>query len=436
MARGKAEILEVLDLLAAVDDADVRANPELFTAVRPLLGGDDSVIAAKAGDVLARWGDEQALAPLAALLRHADPWVRLSAASSLAILDLPEAAPIVAEATLDSEANVRAQACRSLADLRRPLDGRPLERVRAALGDEHASVRAAAALALGRVGNTDDRAALRGALADPVEGVVVEAALALGRLRDAEAVPALLPLLSGGEQASRVAAVAALGRIGEPAVVPALIVQLADPDSIVRGEVMRSLSTLGDQQALSPLLDLALDDDPLIQTFVPFVVGRLYTPAHFDLLRNRLGDPLPEMRNAAAFSFGVAGVKRAAPLLRESMQDADHRVRMAALSALGLLGDKQAIPAIEHALRYDPDAQVRDAAKVALAMARIDGPDLVSRLIQGLAHELPAARLASTTLLTALDEKRAVAALRLRLEDEEELIRNAARSGIKQILDD
>src|SRR5690606_10972454 len=158
------------------------------------------------------------------------------------------------------------------------------------------------------------------------------------------------------------------------------------------------------------------------------------TPAYFDLLRSRLSEPLPEMRNAAAFSFGVDGVERSAPLLREALADADHRVRMAALSALGLLGDEQAIPAIEHALRYDPDAQVRDAAKVALAMAQFDGPDLVSRLILGLAHELPAARLASTTLLTALDEKRAVAALRLRLEDEEELIRNAARYGIKQIL--
>jgi HEAT repeat protein len=435
-ARGKAERLEVLDLLAAVEDRDLADHPELFDAVRPILADADPIIAAKAGDVLARWGDAQVLAPLVAMLRDSDPWVRLSAAASLALLDRVEAVADVAEATLDREVNVRAQACRTVGALRVRLNGRPLELLRARLHDEFASVRAAAAYALGYAGNDGDYEELRAALRDPSEGVVVEATTALGRLRDRGAIPELLEILDSGDQATRVAAADALGRIDDRAVVPALIAQLRYPDTIVRGAVMRALSDLGDERAMVPLLAMAVDDDPLLQTFVPFVVGRLYRPHHFELLRGRLDDPLPEVRNAAAFAFGVASEHRAVPLLRERLGDPDHRVRMAALGALGLLGAKEAEGEIEHAVRYDPDAQVRDAAKIALAMARIEAPSLVSRLIQGLASDVSAVRLASATLLTAIREERAVAALRLRLDDEEELIRNAARAGIKHILGD
>ncbi len=429
----REERLEILDLLGATEESALEDHPELYEPLRPLLADPDPVIAAKVGDVLARWQDPKAGTALLAMMRSADPWVRLSALTSLAILGDPSAVAAVAEATLDADENVRSQACRTLSDLRQPLVGRPHGLVRNRLRDDHASVRAAAANALGRVGNADDVSGLRVALRDSNQGVTVEAAIALGRLRDRIAIPALIEILRSGTQATRVAAAEALGRMRDPSAVPSLIEHLGYPDSIVRGEVMRSLSKLGDRRALVPLLALALDEDPLIQTFVPFTASKLYTPADFTRMASDLQSNEPEIRTAAAFSLGLAGEKRSIPLLRDGLRDPDHRVRMGCMSALGLLGTKDAISEIEDLLRNDPNPQVRDSAKVALAMVKIDASTLASRLIQGLSSEIPAVRLASTTLLTAIEEKKALAALRLRLDDTEELIRNAARYAVEQL---
>jgi len=436
LTRNRAERLEVLDLMAAVEEPVVRANPELLDAVRPILNDPDPMLAAKAGDVLSQWGDEQVLEPLSRMLRHSDPWVRLSAASSLAGLDHPDAVPLVAEATLDEEPNVRAQACRTLAEIRLPLSGRPLQLVRERLADDHPSVRAASAKALGRVGNADDLAALRAALGDANEGVVVEAAEALGRMNDRTAIPALVGVLTTGNQATRVAAAAALGRIRDPQVVPELIEQLKNPDSIVRGEVMRSLSDIRDQRALLPILGLALDDDPFLQSYVPFVAARLYQPQHFELFRANLNDDAFEFRGAAALALGLASETRAIPLLRERLRDQHHRVRIGAVRALGILGAKEALEDLETVWHYDPNPQVRDAAEVGLALAQIEGNTLSDRLLHGLDSDTATVRLESISLLTATDDKRAVDALRPRLHDEEMLIRTAARVAIKTLLDE
>jgi len=436
LARDRAERLEVLDLMAAVEDIVARSHPELLDAVRPIVDDPDPMLAAKAADVLSQWGDDYVLAALARMLRHSDPWVRLSAASSLAVLDHPDAVPLAAEATGDAEANVRAQACRALAEIRLPLSGRNLQLLRERLADDHPSVRAAAATALGRVGNADDHAALRAALGDANEGVVAAAADALGRMDDRGAVPLLVGVLTSGTQATRVAAAAALGRIRDPEVVPALIDQLGHSDSIVRGEVMRSLSELDDPRAMMPILGLALDDDPLIQGYVPFVAASLYEPSHFEMFRANLNDDAFEVRGSAALALGLAGEDRAIPLLRERLRDPHHRVRIGAVRALGILGAAEAIDDLENAWHYDPNPQVRDAAEVGLALAKIEGTSLADRLMRGLTSDTPAVRLESVSLLTALDDKRAIDALRLRLRDEDRLIRYAARFAIKTLLDE
>ncbi len=428
--------LEILALLAAADDGEATTDSETRQSIRRLIHSDDPLVAAKAGEVLAKWGDEEVVASLVALLRHSDPLIRISAASSLAITETANAATSVAAALGDADENVRAQACRTLAKLDVELQGQPLDSLRQRLADDRPSVRAAAAYALGRVGSLADAELLRAALGDPVTGVVVEAAKSLGRLQDATSLPALIDLLRNGEQATRVAAAWALGRIRDDAALQPLIEQLSHPDTIVRGEVIRSLRELRHPSSLRPILGAALDDDPLIQTYVPIVVGYLYEPQHRDLLLERMASPEAEMRSAAAFALGVAGERGAIPRLLAGAADPDHRVRSACLSALSLLGATEAIETIENAYYNDPNPLVRDSAKVALAIVQIDAPDLVVRLIQALANETDEVRLAATTLLTALKDERAVGPLRLLFDDEAELVRNAAEYGVKYILDD
>jgi len=435
-AHSRPELLEVLDLIAAAQDADPAKHPEIVAALRDLLDQNDPMLASKAGDVLARWGDSAAAGPLLRLLRNPNPWVRVSAGSSLAILEDPSVADKVAEATLDADENVRAQACRTLAEIRRRLTGRSLNLVRARLTDDHPSVRAAAATALGRVGDETDFPYLRPALDDPNTGVVVAAIEALGRLGDHHSVPIMIDMLGSPDQARAVAAAAALGRIRDPRAVDALAAGLRHPDTIVRGEIMRSLRGLGVPRVIPNVLAMALDEDPLIQTFVPFVIGKLYQPEYFHTVIGGTTDERPEIRSAAIFSLAIASERRAIPSARKMLRDPHHTVRIAAESALGLFGDRESVDAIEELADYDPNPQVRDAARVARVVAKIDAPTLLSRIILGLASSVPEVRLNSATMLSAIGDKRAVPALRLVLDDDEELIRNAARTGIKRILDE
>ena len=443
-AAGRDEQLEVLALLAAVDDRKATTDPDLRASIRPMTGSADHLVAAKAAEVLSKWEDEAVIEPLLRLLDNPDPLIRISAASSLGILGNPATVPALASALDDDDENVQAQACRSLAELEEPLRGRPLELLRRRLADPHSSVRAAAAAALGRVGSFDDVIALRRLLADPIEGVVVAAADSLGRLGDRDSIPLLINLLKLGPQASQFAAAQSLGRIATQTTISdaddqrsleALLAALRHKDTIIRGEAMRSLRDIGDDAALVPILEMAQDEDPLIQTYVPIVAGYLYRPRHFDLLMTYARSALPEARAAASFAMGVAGERRAIPKLLEGVRDQDHRVRMSSLSALGLLGAKEGIASIEDSFYNDPNPQVRGSAEVALVMARIAAPTLVARLILGLSSEVEGVRLAATTLLTALEEKKAVGAMRLLLEDENELIRKAAEYGVKHILD-
>jgi HEAT repeat protein len=146
-----------------------------------------------------------------------------------------------------------------------------------------------------------------------------------------------------------------------------------------------------------------------------------------------MADPEPERRAAAAFAFGLASEHRAVPALLRGTADADFRMRTACLRALGLLGAVEATAAMEDAARNDPSPEVRDEAKIALQIAQIDAPDLTTRLIRGLSSAQPDVRLVSINLLAALDEKSAIPALRPLLDDEEELIRDSARTTIKRL---
>ncbi len=435
-AHSRPELLEVLDLIAAAQDTNAEKHPEIVAEVSTLLEADDPMLASKAGDVLARWGDSAAAEPLIRLLRHPNPWVRVSAGSSLAILEDPSVVDKVAEATLDPDENVRAQACRTLAEIRQPLTGRSLNLVRERLADGHPSVRAAAATALGRVGSEADFPHLRAAVDDPNTGVVVAAIRALGRLGDRDSVPVMIGMLESPEQARAVAAAAALGKIRDPRSVDALAAGLRHPDTIVRGEIMRTLRDMGEPRVIPDILAMALDEDPLIQTFVPFVVGKLYRPEYFETVLRGVTGELPETRSTAIFSLAIASEKRAIPSARTMLHDPHHTVRIAAESALGLLGDRESIEAIKELADYDPNPQVRDAARVALVVAKIDAPNLLARLIFGLASSVPEVRLNSATLLSAIADKRTVSALRLVLDDDDEIIRNAARAGIKSMLDE
>lgn len=133
---------------------------------------------------------------------------RVSAVGGLALLGQHEA---LALALSDPSPAVRAEAARALG--RRGVAG---DRLVALLGDSHPHVRAAAADALGLLQDP----AFRAPLLEALQGGNAAAARALGRIGDRRDVGALIAALDRPEVADLAAE--ALGLLGDPAAIPAL----------------------------------------------------------------------------------------------------------------------------------------------------------------------------------------------------------------------
>ena len=116
-------------------------------------------------------------------------------------------------------------------------------------GDSGWDVRRAAAEALVKIG-TPAVSPLIQALGDRSENVRAAAAWALGDLGDPQAIPALIQALGDQSENVRWAAAWALGDLGDPQAVPPLIKALRDRSENVRCAAAWALGAIGDPQAI------------------------------------------------------------------------------------------------------------------------------------------------------------------------------------------
>jgi HEAT repeat protein len=122
-----------------------------------------------------------------------------------------------------------------------------------ALNDPDGTVRAQAARSLGVVGRQIAVAPLVGQLRDPFPGAVAAAACALGRLGDASVIGALGPLVGSQNLAVRNEAVDALGALRVPESVPWLAQALEHKRVLTRGAAIDALEHHGSTEALAVL---------------------------------------------------------------------------------------------------------------------------------------------------------------------------------------
>jgi HEAT repeat protein len=179
-----------------------------------------------------------------------DPAAIVRATSARAVLSLPrgEAATLILPLLRDRDEFVRREAAYALGLSQSALGVQPL--AAAVQTDKEASVRGAAAVALGQIGDAGAVPALAGALTrrlqapgffnrlrrrkvEEDEFVRRAAAVSLGQLGSREAVPVLIEALSDARAPGDVRreAARALGLIGDPAAAPALrsVLTHADP---------------------------------------------------------------------------------------------------------------------------------------------------------------------------------------------------------------
>jgi HEAT repeat protein len=395
--------------------------------------------------------DRRELATLVEMLRAAGSETRESAANRLVTRGPEVALPILRAAARDPRGEVRALACRSLAQG----GGEPSETVPvliAAAGDNREDVRIEAARGLGRVvvhrsilkGNRSASGAsggwtpalrhealeaVRRLLKDRSSLVRAEAAGALAESGpDPSRSADLTVAADDGDRAVRLAAARALVKVngpGDHTAARTLIALVASPDAVPdRPEVLRVVRTMDEavqDRAVAALVDLLSHGDPDI---LPDVIACLpeagpRAKAAVPILEGMLNHAEPALRAGAALAIVAiegpggeqtpqdgmaAGMTMGGAGMMGTMAGGTRMGAGTANLAAGAHANPRAMSAL---IRIVTDAAVpRDMRDNALAMARgIDEPALAKAspdLIRQLADPDPNVRRTATDLLSQL----------------------------------
>jgi HEAT repeat protein len=347
-----------LDALARVGDARVASR------VVPLL--EDELLREAAADALGRLGDDEAVAPLSALLnapRAPAPTVARALAAlhdryeklygeGAHVSDLTRAAisPAGVQNLLDALNESGAVELRPLALVVGWLEGAAVERALTRL--------------LGRAG---------------ARGEVIEALVRHGpRVTDL-----LIEQLESEDLEIRKSAVVALGRIGDARATHALVEALGeDPELVI--PAADALAKIGDPRAFDGLLALVGDPNAAVRQAAVGALNSLGSPEMPGRVLPLLEDADANVRESAVKIAGYFGYPECAELLLERCRDEDERVRRAAVESLPFLEDERATPALVRALRHETP-KVRAAAAGASALA--EGPGVSASLIEALGDE-------------------------------------------------
>ena len=223
----------------------------------------------------------------------------------------------------------------------RGIDAAAVATVLAGVADEDVHVRRASVQILGGVPGDEAVAALEAALRDGDVTVRATALESLAGTRRAAGRAAAARALSDPEAAVRVAAVRAVVGLGggSPQGVGSIRGLLGDKDPAVRSAAACALLRKSpDDQALEVVRAMLASEDPADRLMTIEGLGGWRSPMTFDLCADRIGDPNPRVRVAAARALGVSEPARAVPVLVGALGDRDPDVRAAVGWALGWVG--------------------------------------------------------------------------------------------------
>jgi len=200
--------------------------------------------------------------------------------------------------------------------------------------DPESGVKAAAAEALGFVGDSKAVGSLL-ALFDTsdklVRGSVVRA---LVRLADSKAIDGLVAYLKHDDHKVRVLAAHTLGQIHNPRATEQLIKSLDDDSFVVREAVVKALGDIADPRAVKALMQAATKQDLFPQIWVIESLGKIRSPESMQIILRAIRSRDAEVREAAADALGGLRTEEAAPALLLALDDADPKVRKSAAGAL------------------------------------------------------------------------------------------------------
>jgi HEAT repeat protein len=164
------------------------------------------------------------------------------------------------------------------------------------------------------------------------------------------------------EHASRAAAAVALGRIGDPSAAAALLEAIADPFNL--GNAASTALGRLSPPPVAELVSATSDPDPWRRARAVMALGEIGDASAFGTMAALLQDPDEAVQRAAASAFEKMRDPRAVtPLMRrlarEGASACSSNLRRAAARALCRIGDPRAAEALARLADHDPDQTVR-----------------------------------------------------------------------------
>ena len=270
IGRGGQEAIVALAALGALGLPPERLKGPAEKAVSLISSSADARVRAAAARALGLAEFPGAVPALQRRVASADVEELAEVAVALARLVPEQSGPTVARLEASADPRMRIAAARCLSAARQPGAAAALGRLAA---DPDGEVRRAAYLGLGSLGGSGVPplgAALSLRPGDP--GEVEEIARALGATGDPSALPILAPLLAGAQAA---AAAVAIGRLGDPVGVTALVAALGSGATNARLEIVEALGALGSQEAAEALSTELLGDRASVRAAAARALGRL-----------------------------------------------------------------------------------------------------------------------------------------------------------------
>ena len=340
------------------------------------------------------WAQDEHISKLTEALDHSDAEQRSAAVDQLGDLGARarSAIPALIKALDHADDELRWRAARALGAISVTHDAAPA--LTARLSDPHPLVRAHAAYALGKIGKSDEAivAALAAAIGDEDAAVRRAAAGALRALpADPDVVrPIMVKMLENAEPRAIVHAVEALAEGGKERV-PVLIEALKHPEA--RYWVCLILSEIGPdaETAVPALIEVLADELPEVRMEASLALGKIGPAAASAVpaLKKALDDPQQGGRYTAVYALGSIGSADADSELEALVEQDDAFLQMLAVWALARIHPDDtartatAVPLIVAALTHD-DVRLRSAAARALselkAPPEIVGPALIAAL--------------------------------------------------------
>jgi HEAT repeat protein len=289
-----------------------------------------------------------------------------------------EARQILLEGLADRDPRIRSNAIEAIATTRAI---RLLPRIQRMLQDPAVPVRFLAALSIGDLEYSLAKDEVEKLLTDPDPNVRIAAAYALLKLGQPEHFPTIRDAVASKDQTIRANAALLLGKSGRQDALRFLYWVLQQPDSgdMVTLQTAESIARLGDRQIYPKLwtrLISAYADDRMIGVRAMAALG---TEEAKNALITVLDDSVLEVRLAAAEQLGKLGDKTGEPEVQEvfeknllAQMDPLGAQRVKVLTALAI-GEIGSAPLARHLpeLLQDPSQAVRlAAAKAVLRLSR------------------------------------------------------------------